>query len=63
VTAESKPPVTVDVMVSVPDAFRATVSDVFEDFSEKPPVTAVVTVRLTVVVSVVLPLVPVMVMG
>ena len=63
VTAESNPPVTVDVMVSVPEALRSTVRDDFDEVRENPPVTAVVTVRLTVVVSVVPPLVPVTVMG
>lgn len=57
-----KPPVTEVVIVEVPLLPRAMVSDAGDALSEKPADTPV-TVRVTVVVSVVLPEVPVTVIG
>jgi hypothetical protein len=60
--AELNPPVTDVVMVTEPEVLRATVSDVGE--AEMPnPAVVEVTVSVTVVLCVVLPLVPLMVMG
>lgn len=56
--AELNPPVTDVVTVTLPDEFLVTLSDVGEAEMPKPAV-AEVTVSETVVVSVVLPLVPV----
>jgi hypothetical protein len=61
-TAESNPPVTALVIVEVPELPLTTVTVVGEALRLKLAVTPV-TVRLTVVVSVVLPLVPVTVIG
>lgn len=60
--AELKPPVTVLVIVEEPELPCAILSEVGEALSEKPGGT-VVTVRETVVVSVVEPEVPVTVIG
>lgn len=59
--AESKPPVTEEVMVTVPELLRVTVMEVGEALSEKLAVVPV-TVSETVVVSTVLPEVPLTVM-
>jgi hypothetical protein len=61
VMAESKPPVTVEVMVTEPEALRSMVIDVGEALMLKPDAVAVM-VRETLVVSTVLPDVPVTVM-
>jgi len=61
-TAPLKPPEIDTVMVEVPELLRATVSDVGEALSEKPACVPI-TVSDTVVVSTVLPDVPVTVMG
>lgn len=58
--AESKPPVTVVVMVTLAELLRFRLTDVGEALMEKPAEEEV-TARETVVVSVVLPEVPVMV--
>lgn len=60
--AELNPPVTEVVTVTLPEEFLVTLSVVGEAETLKPAV-AEVTVSETVVVSVVLPLVPLMVMG
>jgi hypothetical protein len=62
VIGESKPPVVVAVMVTSPDALRAMVMEVGLALMENPAVVPV-TVSETVVVSTVLPEVPVTVMG
>jgi hypothetical protein len=62
VIAESKPPVTVVVIVTLPELLRSMLIEVGEALMEKPAVAAV-TVSVTVVVSVVLPEVPVTVIG
>jgi len=59
--AESKPPVTVVVIVVLPELLRATLSEDGDALKEKPALT-LVTVSETVVVSIVLPEVPVTVM-
>ncbi len=59
--AESKPPVTEEVMVTLPELLRTTVMEVGEALSEKLAVVPV-TVSETVVVSTVLPEVPLTVM-
>ena len=59
-TAESKPPVTVEVMVTEPELLRLILIEEGEALMEKPAVVEV-TVSETVVVDVVLPDVPVMV--
>lgn len=59
VIAPENPPVTAVVTVTVPEPDRATLSDDGEALTEKPAVTAEVTVSETVVVSVIDPLVPV----
>ena len=61
VTAESNPPVTVLVIVEVPELPCATETDEGDALREKPA--AAVTVSVTVVVSLVLPEVPVTVIG
>lgn len=61
-TVPLKPPVPVTVMVEWPELLRLIVSDAGEALSEKPA-DVLVTVRVTVVVSCVLPEVPVTVMG
>ena len=60
-TAESKPPVTVEVMVTEPELLRLMLMEEGDALIEKPAVVEV-TVSETVVVEVVLPDVPVMVM-
>lgn len=60
--AESKPPDTVVVIAEVPELPLATLIEVGDALIEKPAV-VLVTVRETVVVSAVLPEVPVTVMG
>jgi hypothetical protein len=60
-TDELKPPVAVEVMVTLPEPLRAMLIVVGDALIEKPGVTPL-TVRLTVVVSTVLPDVPVTVM-
>ncbi len=60
-TEELKPPVAVELMVTLPEPLRAMLTAVGDALIEKPGVTPV-TVRLTVVVSTVLPEVPVTVM-
>jgi hypothetical protein len=60
-TEELKPPVAVELMVTLPEPLRAMLIVVGDALMEKPEVTPV-TVRLTVVVSTVLPEVPVTVM-
>ena len=57
--AALNPPVTVVVIVEVPEQPCATETEVGEAEMLKPEAGAVVTVRLTVAVCVVLPLVPV----
>jgi hypothetical protein len=59
--AELKPPVTVEVMVELPELFRTMVIDVGDALTEKPAAVPV-TFRETVVVEVVLPEVPITVM-
>jgi len=61
VIAELKPPVTAEAIVTDPELPLAILSDVGDALIEKPAVVPV-TVRLTVVVSTVLPEVPVTVM-
>ena len=61
-TAELKPPLTVLVIVTVPEVLRRTVIDVGAALIEKPAV-VLVTVSVTVVVCTVLPEVPVTVIG
>ena len=63
VTAELNPPVTVLVIVEVPELPLDTVIEVGEAVSVKLPLTGAVTVRVTVVVCTRLPLVPVTVIG
>ena len=60
--AESKPPVTAVVMVTLAELLRSRLTEVGEALIEKPA-DEEVTVRETVVVSVVLPEVPVTVMA
>lgn len=64
-TAELNPPVTVLVIVVLPDLPLRTVSEVGEALRVNPPVTGAVTVRLTLVELMMVPVVsvPVMVMG
>jgi hypothetical protein len=62
VITPSKPPVTAEVIVTSPEALRAMVIEVGDALIENPAVDAV-TVSVTVVVAVVLPEVPVTVMG
>jgi hypothetical protein len=61
-TAESKPPVTAEVMVTEPELLRSMLMEEGEALMEKPAVVEV-TVSETVVVEVVLPDVPVMVIA
>ena len=65
-TAESNPPVTVLVIVVLPELPLRTLTEVGEALRVKPPVTGAVTVRLTVVELIIFPVfasVPVMVIG
>ncbi len=65
-TAESNPPVTVLVIVVLPELPLRTLTEVGEALRVKPPVTGAVTVRLTVVELIMFPVfasVPVMVIG
>jgi hypothetical protein len=62
VIAESKPPTTAVDTVTLPEVLRVTLIEVGEALMEKPGVVPV-TVRDTVVVSTVLPEVPVTVIG
>jgi len=61
-TVESKPPVTAEVMLTVPELLRLMLIEAGEALMEKPAVVEV-TVRETVVVEVVPPEVPVMVIA
>jgi hypothetical protein len=60
-TAESKPPVTAEVMVTEPELLRLMLMELGEALMEKPAV-ELVTVSETLAVEVVLPEAPVMVM-
>jgi hypothetical protein len=61
VIGELKPPVTAEVIVTLPELLRATVIEMGEALREKPAL-VLVTLSETVVVEVVLPEVPVTVM-